>query len=210
MLTTSDLEIALGVGEGTAANWVRTGRLAPDHTIEMGSRTYCYFLKERVDGIRVQFGIRERTAATRKDDFLEFVSEMDMSSSYKPVMLVALLDCADADGRCRIEDLASRFREFYVERANAGLVTEFGRNRMRNAAALSSAEVAQVLIEMPFEKFERRGFLHRDRDVAWVRFDRVLWRRLGEDGLAQVRGLAEQAIARYFQRGADEDGDSTR
>lgn len=201
MLTTADLEIELGVGGGTAANWIRAGKLVPDHSINMGSQTHNYFDKGRVEEIRAQFGIPKRTRATRKRDFLEFVSEMDMSSSYKPVMLLALLDCVDRDGRCRSADLVRCFREFYVNRDKAGLQVELGRNRMRRAAEMEHGEVAEVMFGMPFEKFERRRFLRHEKDVAWVGFDRTLWRALKPADLHSIREQAEAAIENYFSRG---------
>lgn len=206
MLTTAELEIELGIGGGTASNWVRAGKLIPDHSIEMGSRTYHYFNIDRLDDIRRAFGLKVHSKASRKQDFLNFVSEMDMSSSYKPVMLIALLDCVDGDGRCSIGDLAIRFRRFYTHRAEAGLPAELGRNRMGKAVALSDSDVTQVLLTMPFEKFERRKFLRREKDTAWVRFDKALWKSLGNDDLDEVRRLSEQAIEQYYRRGANNDG----
>jgi len=201
MLTTAELEVRLGIGQGTAANWVRSGKLIPDHSIQIGSRSYHYFGRDRLDEIRKEFGIRKRTAATRRDDFLEFVADIDMSSSYKPVMLLALLDAVDAEGRCRITDVASRFRDFYLARARDGLPVELGSTRMARVTELDDDEIAALMLDMPFEKFERRKFLRRDRDAAWVRFDRRLWSALSEADLSQLRSAASEAIRRYYRRG---------
>ena len=51
-----------------------------------------------------------------RDRFLEFIEAMDMALSYKPVMLLALLDAIDEQGRARASDVARRFQQFYRDR----------------------------------------------------------------------------------------------
>lgn len=204
MLTLAELEVELGVGENTALHWVRQGKVAPDHTIELGTRTYHYFDKSRVEELRRQFGLRKRTPETRKVDLLEFVGDMTMSSSYKPVMLLALLHLVDGEGKCRLEDLVARFHRFYVERAARGLVVERGRSRLGRPEELAPGEIESIILTMPFEKFERRKFLRRDRDAAIVRFDPYLWRSLSPEDLSALRAAAEQALRHYYERGAEQ------
>ena len=82
---------------------------------------------------------------------------MDMSASYKPVMLLAILDCADAHGRARLADVVGKFRRFYEARREAGLSVEKANARMAKLDSLEEPEVQRVLLDMPFEKFERAG-----------------------------------------------------
>ncbi|KJS18382.1 MAG: hypothetical protein VR69_00740 [Peptococcaceae bacterium BRH_c4b] len=53
------------------------------------------------------------TAANMKDKFMEMVKTMDMSFSYKPVLLKAMLEHVDENGKVRIEDIVDYFIEFY-------------------------------------------------------------------------------------------------
>ena len=76
---------------------------------------------------------------------------------------------------------------------------------MPRAAELSEVDVTQVLLSMPFEKFERHKFLRRNKDTAWVHFDKALWKSLDAEDLIEVRQLAEQAIVQYCQRGGRSD-----
>ncbi|MDD6847422.1 MAG: hypothetical protein PUD53_01385 [Oscillospiraceae bacterium] len=52
------------------------------------------------------------------------VEQMDMSYSYKPVLLKAVLTHADANGRVKISDIVDYFRSFYEARRKAGLIVE--------------------------------------------------------------------------------------
>ena len=55
---------------------------------------------------------------------MEMVGQMDMSYFYKPVLLKAILTCADAAGRVKISDIVSYFRSFNEVRRTAGQKVE--------------------------------------------------------------------------------------
>jgi hypothetical protein len=69
---------------------------------------------------------------------------------------------------------------------------------------LDEAIAQRLMLEMPFEKFERRHFLRYDRrDLAYIRFDPRLWRQLGPEDLEEVRGICRRSIEVYYERFAD-------
>jgi hypothetical protein len=65
---------------------------------------------------------------------------------------------------------------------------------------LDQTSIQRLLLGKPFEKFERRGFVRYDRDLAYVRFDPRLWRQLGPDDGEQIRKLCRQNIEKYYER----------
>ena len=98
---------ALGVGPGSRAGRGRgpdpaaiaRGLITPDHTLTLGERTYHYFLRDRAEEIREALGLPRVDDASIRELFLDFAERMEMSSSYKPVMLLAILDHVDDRGR---------------------------------------------------------------------------------------------------------------
>ena len=68
------------------------------------------------------------------------VRQMDMSYSYKPVLLKAVLLFADDKGRVKLGDIVTYFREFYEARRTAGLVVE---------KATASTPKAAILMPRP-------------------------------------------------------------
>ncbi len=54
----------------------------PDHTLEMGSRRYFYFRKDREDAITKQFELTPVTATNIRERFFAFCEEMDIAASY--------------------------------------------------------------------------------------------------------------------------------
>ncbi len=124
MYQASELETALGIGESVVRRWVESGRISPDHSIQLGTRVYHYFKKDRFDEIRATFNIASITDQNIKEQFFEFVQKMDMNTSYKPVLLLGLLKLADSTGRVKIKELTAFFRDFYRQRLEKGLVVE--------------------------------------------------------------------------------------
>ncbi|HND21996.1 MAG TPA: DEAD/DEAH box helicase family protein, partial [Acidobacteriota bacterium] len=200
MLQAHELERELGVGQRTVRNWIGANRLQPDHTIEMGNRVYHYFKKERVAQIRTDFGLVEVTSENIKQQFFEFVTEMDMSSSYKPVLLLGLLELADDRGRVNVPALVQFFRTFYLNRQAYGQKVEADGKRMNKVATLTDTEIASVMLEMPFEKFERRKYLRYLKEVTVIKFQDALWKILTVEDRRQLKEIAQTAINSYYAR----------
>ena len=72
--------------------------------------------------------------------------------------------------------------------------------RMARASELSDLDIERTMLAMPFEKFERKGFFRRVKDLAIVRFSQPLWRRLTEDDRKSVVTTAQIQIDNYYPR----------
>ena len=81
-------------------------------------------LAERIPEIRRLLDLPEVTDETIKKLFFEFVEEMDMSASYKPVLMLSFLEAADPQGKAGVGDVVQCFRRFYEKRAQDGLRVE--------------------------------------------------------------------------------------
>ncbi|EIC22840.1 DEAD/DEAH box helicase family protein [Thiorhodovibrio frisius] len=200
MLPVAELERQLTASEGYLRNKVLQGELTPDHDLSLGRRRYFYFAKARKQAIADQFGLKPVTAANIRERFFEFCEDMDMSASYKPVLLRALLDTVDEDGKVSLSLLTLAFRDFYLDRLNCGLPAEKGKLRMARVKELSESEIQQVILGMPFKKYAQRGFLDYARDLSQVRIMPALWKQLDGQELDRLRGVAENAITAYFAR----------
>ncbi len=201
MVSTADLELELAAAEGRIRSAVERGIIRPDHTLSLGDRTYHYFRRERAEEIREGLGLPRIDDESIRGLFLEFVKKMDMSSSYKPVLLLALLDGIDERGRARLEDVVQSFQTFYRDRYRAGLPVERSGMRMLEVERLSKDEVRAVMLGMPFAKFERRKYMSYDKqDLSFLRFHPRLWQQLTAEDIATLRKCCEQAIADYYAR----------
>lgn len=200
MYQASELEAALGIGESVVRRWVESGRITPDHSIQLGTKVYHYFKKDRLDEIRATFNIASITDQNIKEQFFEFVRKMDMNTSYKPVLLLGLLKLADSSGRVKIKDLTAFFGEFYHQRLEKGLVVEGDRKQMSRIGELSDSEIEAIMLAKPFEKFERRKFVSRLKEITVLQFAKPLWKSLSEQDKVELERLAEEALQKYYTR----------
>ncbi|MFP4076691.1 MAG: DEAD/DEAH box helicase [Halochromatium sp.] len=200
MLPVAELERQLAASEGYLRNKVLQGELTPDHDLTLGRRRYFYFAKERKQAIADQFGLKPVTAANIRERFFAFCEDMDMSASYKPVLLRALLDTVDEEGKVSLTLLTLAFRDFYLDRLNCGLPAEKGNLRMARVKELTENEIQQVMLGMPFKKYAQRGFVDYSRDLSQVRIAPALWKRLEPKDCERLQDLANERIRGYFGR----------
>jgi hypothetical protein len=201
MISVPELEVELAASEGVVRRAIERDEVRPDHTVTLGERVYHYFSRERVDEVREALGLLKVEGHNIKDLFLRYADDkMDMSASYKPVMLLAILDSVDSHGRASLADVVGKFRRFYEQRKEGGLVVERANARLAKVDDLEDGEVQRVMLDMPFEKFERRRYLRYDRDLAFVRFEPSLWRQLKPEDLAKLRAICEESIKKYYER----------
>jgi superfamily II DNA or RNA helicase len=201
MVSVSELEVDLATSQGLIRRAVERGDLKADHTLTLGDRTYHYIANERIDEVCETLGIEKVGPHNIKQRFVEFVEKMDMSASYKPVMVLAILDNLDNRGRANVADVVADFRDFYRQRLSEGLVVESPSAKLSRIDDLDDAEVRHVMLRSPFEKFGRRRFLEYDpRDLAFMRITPDLWKQLTPTHLAELREICSKEIASYYER----------
>ncbi len=200
MYQASELEAVLGIGEKVVRHWVESGRITPDHTIQLGTRVYHYFKKDRLEEIRSTFNIASITDQNIKERFFEFEQKMDMNTSYKPVLLLGLLELADSAGRVQTKELTTFFRDFYRQRHEFGLVVEGEHKQMTRVVELSDGEIEAIMLAKPFEKFERRKFVYRLKEITVLKFAKSLWYSLTEQDKSELQKWAEVSLLKYYAR----------
>jgi len=201
MLSAPDLEVELAAAEGRIRSAIDRDLIVPDHTLTLGERTYHYFLPQRLEEIRDALGLPRVDDASIRELFLDFVARMDMSSSYKPVLLLAILDKVDERGRAHLDDVVLAFHAFYLDRLQQGLTIERTGMRMQQPEHLSQDEARLLMLSMPFRKFEQRKYFSWDKqDLAYIRVQAALWRQLTTEDWAKIRSQCERAISDYYER----------
>ena len=107
----------------TIERYIREGMLVPDLIVPMSEhRTFKYFKEESLFSYAEQYKWKLINDSNRIDLFMEMVEQMDMSYSYKPVLLKAIFTYADANGRVKISDIVDYFCDFYEGRRKNNLI----------------------------------------------------------------------------------------
>ncbi len=200
VFSVTQLEVELAASEGLIRRAVEKGEVAPDHAIDIGERRLYFFERSRTEEIRKLMGLPVVDKNTIKALFFAFVEKMDMSSSYKPVFLESFLNSMDDDGIAKISETAALFKSFYLARYRDGKVVEKETLRIHDILDLSDEEVQTIMLSMPYEKFERRKYLEYHADLAYIRFNRGLWKQLNDQDKNDLLKMCEESIALYFEK----------
>ena len=133
--------------------YIREGQLIPDSTVPMGSRSFYYFKEETFYKYLNEFKWEEIAPANMKDKFIDMVKKMDISFSYKSVLLMAILENCDEQGKVALEDIVDYFIDFYKYRAEKGLVVEKPIS-IYAKGNFDKKEVQRNILSNPFKRFE--------------------------------------------------------
>jgi hypothetical protein len=128
-------------------------------------------------------------------EFITFVVR-NMNRSYKPVMLLCLLDLADGQWRVSLDALSLRFLSFYLNRVELGYAGEISTSIMQRPGEVNIGEVRRLLIDSPLACFLENGYAARRRHLHLL--PEMLWERLSDDDIAQFRRISRHAVNGYF------------
>ena len=184
----------------TIERYVREGRLVPDLAVPMSEhRTFKYFKEETVQAYARQYGWTLIDDRNLKDLFLEMIRRMDMSYSYKPVLIQAILRHADEKGRVKLSNISDYFRTYYECRRAAGLVVEKP-DSIFAKGSYTDSEAQRNILANPFKRFEDMQMLRHTRTLGIIQVDEAVWKRLTEGEKAEMGRICEEKLEAYYQR----------
>ncbi len=182
----------------TIERYVREGLLKPDLSVPMSEhRTFKYFKEETLLSAAKQYGWTLIDDSNRKAMFMDMVRRMDMSYSYKPVLMLAVLRCADEKGRMKLCDLVSFFRQFYAERREAGLVVE-KKNSLYCRPDATDKEIERNILSNPFKRFEDMQMMRHTKTLGIVEVDSSVWKQLTVEEKGEIYALCVDKLKGYY------------
>ena len=200
MLSQMEFVRRVNVQAETIEQYVRDGRLVPDLTVPMSEhRTFKYFKEESLQAYAAQYGWTLIDDSNRKDLFMDMVRRMDMSYSYKPVLMRAILRYADDKGRVKLDDIVSYFRAYCEGRRTAGLTVE-KKNSLFAKDGYTDKEAERNILANPFKRFEDMQMLRHTRTLGIVQMDESVWKRLTKGERAEIERICDEKLDRYYER----------
>lgn len=130
---------------------------------------------------------------------MEMVEQMDMSYSYKPVLLKAILTYADAAGRVKISDIVSYFRSFYEARRATGLKVEKA-NSIFAKGGYTDKEAERNILSNPFRRFEDMNMMRHTKTLGIIAVDGAVWKKLSSEEKVQIEKICDKKIEEYYNR----------
>ena len=188
----------VNVAGETIERYIRDGKIVPDMEVPVGEhKSFKFFKKETVKAYAKEFGWTVITKDNMKDLLMQMADTMTMSYSYKPVFLKAFLDCMDETGSARLEDVTERFAQFYEDRIARGLPAE-KKTCIFTKGGYTPKEVEQLILRMPFNRFEQMHIMHHAKQLGTIQFYKVLYKQLSEADIQKIRECCDAGIQRYF------------
>ncbi|HQC27735.1 MAG TPA: hypothetical protein PLU31_08780 [Treponemataceae bacterium] len=181
----------------TIDKYLKEGKIIADLEIPIGEKkSFKYFKNEKINAYTKQFGWDLITPSNMKEKFMAYIEKMDMSYSYKPVLIKGMFENIDEKGRVRLEDITDYFIEFYEQRRKAGLLVEkkpclYLRDYSRN-------EVTRNILSNPFKRFEDMNFMRKSRDIEFIELSPHIYKKLTKTEVDKIRNHCEQKLEEYF------------
>ena len=142
----------------TVDRYIKDGKIKPDLSVPFGDkRMFHYFREESVRNIAKQYGWDLITPQNMADKFMKFIETMDMSFSYKPVLLKAIYEYMDSNGRVALPDVVDYFIDFYEDRKAHGMIAEKP-NSIYQKGGYTKKDVEKNILSNPFKRFEDMRF----------------------------------------------------
>ena len=184
----------------TIERYVREGKLVPDLIVPMSEhRTFKYFKEETLKAYAEQYGWRLIDDSNRKDLFMEMIRQMDMSYSYKPVLIKAVMLCADDKGRVKLEDIVRYFRSYYEGRRLLGQKVEKA-NSIFAKGGYTDKEAERNILANPFKRFEDMNMMHHTKTLGIVQVDETVWKALSSEEKMEIERVCNEKLKEYYER----------
>ncbi len=188
----------VSVQSETIERYIREGRIQADLEVPAGDhRFFRFFRKDTVLRCAKAFGWTVITQENQKEIFMDMVSTMTMSYSYKPVFLLAFLDNMDEKGACVLADIVRDFTAFYENRVKRGLRAE-KKNCLFTRDGYTPKDVEHLILSMPFRRFEDMHVMHHARQLGILQIYQSLFRQLTREDTDRIREDCHAALNRYF------------
>ncbi|SMC62210.1 DEAD/DEAH box helicase [Papillibacter cinnamivorans] len=199
MISQMEFVRRVDVQSETIEKYVRDGKLVPDLVVPMSEhRMFKYFKEETLHKYAEQYGWTLIDDSNRKDLFMEMIKQMDMSYSYKPVLIKAVIQYADNKGRVRLDDIVTYFRSFFENRRKNGLVVEKAKSVYLNAD-ISDKEILHNILIYPYKRFEDMSIMRHTKTLGIIQVDETIWKHLNEDEKAKIEQVCNEKLMAYFQ-----------
>ena len=200
MLSRMELVRRVDVQSETVERYIREGKLVPDLVIPMSEhRSFQYFREETLQRYAEEFGWTIIDDTNRKDKFMEMVRQMDMSYSYKPVLLQAILEYADEKGRVQLSDITAYFRNFYEKRRRAGLPVEKA-NSIFAKGGYTDHEAERNILSNPFKRFEDMQMMRHTKTLGVIQVDEAVWKHLTDEEKTEIARVCSEKLDAYYAR----------
>lgn len=198
MISVAEFVQKVNVQSETIEKYIREGKIRPDRIVQASEhRTIKYFKEETVKAYALQFNWTLITDDNRKQVFLDMVEVMDMTYSYKPVLLKAIFEYVGLNGRCSFPKIVKYFLDYYKKRRDAGLFVEKP-DSVFASVDCSYADAEHVIMIYPYKRFADIGAFRYDSTENEIVIEKTVWQKLTATEKDHIIDRCNSKLAEYY------------
>ncbi|RMD01104.1 hypothetical protein D9O40_09045 [Clostridium autoethanogenum] len=152
-----------------------------------------------------------------KEKFFNYIGDKEENlgnkyqKSYKLVLLIALLELADFEGKTVYDDICSYIKDFYIEKHKKGLSVETSDSEIqRSIENLEVNTVRKVMNENPYNVISKEDYIFKEHvdDVEYLSFNTELWNEFTEEDMENLKDILNYKLNKYYlEKGLIENGE---
>lgn len=184
----------------TIDRYIAEQKILPDLVVPASERrVFRFFTEETLEKSAAQYGWTIIDDNNRKDIFMDMVEKMDMSFSYKPILLLAILEKADDQGRIKLSELVEYFKNYFNRRREAQLPVE-KKNSIYYSGNATDHEIERNILIYPYKRFEYMKIMFHTKTLGIIQIDSSVWKKLTDDDRQHISDVCKAKLATYFAR----------
>lgn len=200
LISVQELIRRVSAAREVVEKYIREGKITADLEVPVGNKqSFKYFKPERIKEFCSEFKWTEIKPSNMKNMFMEMIDKMTMSYSYKPVFMTAFIQNMNSNHEAVLEDVVSDFIAFYKNRKLRGLEPE-KKKSILNDEEYDSKKIEDLILRMPFARFEDMGFMHHAKCLGLIRLDKYI--KLSPEDIEKILESCSRGIEKYY---SDED-----
>lgn len=131
--------------------------------------------------------------------FFDELHEMKMSYSYKPVLIKAIMENADVDGKTYLWRIIDYFLAYYKQRKESGLVIEKPDSTF--VKHFNNRRVArQTILVYPYKRFEMKGMMEYFKNDDTIIVVPEIWDNISKKTRREICEICDIQLQKYYAR----------
>ncbi len=156
-------------------------------------RNYSYGIEEIITNEK------EQSAEDNFKEFLDYCNRMKMTYSYKPVLILAFLECSDSEGRLHMNDAIRFFKTYYARRREQGKAVE-KKGSIYTKKNITDKEIRENIIKNPLNALAKSGYISFDENTDVMEIKADLWKDISSDNKTMLYQICIRTLEEYYKK----------
>lgn len=187
LLSIADISERYNLSENIITSAIKEGRLSPEVVIPLFSENA---VASFVDAC-------SKSISPVVFDFIDEVEHMHVNFSYKPLLVMAMIQKSNFRGEAALNDIVDFYFNYYASRIQKGLIAEkFDSTFMRHPDDRQAAK--RTIVQYPLKIYMRKGFIDYSSKTGLVKFNPEIWQYIVNTGKSKITMSCEKVLNRYY------------